>query len=110
MKPALYASSAALLLLLGATATTHAASGPDGPTEVHRYALVIGTNDGGPGRAQLRYAVTDAQAFGTVLSQLGGVAAADQIVLAEASRSQVLAGLDTLAAKVRSEPKGKRTQ
>src|SRR5262245_1818743 len=37
-----------------------------------RYALLIGSNDGGPGQAPLRYAEEDARRMGDVLTTLGG--------------------------------------
>ena len=60
-----------LLLPALAAAAPPASESPLAP--VRRFALLVGVNDGGPHRARLRYAVTDAQAFGKVLEELGGV-------------------------------------
>ncbi len=40
---------------------------------LHRFALVIGSNDGGGARDRLRYAAHDAMTIADVLKQLGGV-------------------------------------
>lgn len=76
-----------------------------------RFALVAGANDGGPGRVHLRYAVSDAEAVGAVLTQLGGVAPADLRMLTEPKREQVLEGLDWLRARSDgAAQKGDRTE
>jgi hypothetical protein len=46
-----------------------------------RFALAVGSNEGGPGRDTLLYAHSDANAFGALLGELGGVAAGDARVL-----------------------------
>jgi hypothetical protein len=61
-----------------------------GAEAIRRLALVIGANDGGPGRERLRYAVSDAQAVIQVLENLGGVAADDSRLLVEPSRETLL--------------------
>ena len=45
--------------------------------------LVIGANNGGPGRERLRYAVSDAKAMIQVLENLGGVSPDDSRLLVE---------------------------
>ncbi|MEZ0312119.1 MAG: caspase family protein [Myxococcota bacterium] len=57
-------------------------------TPVRRFALVVGVSSGGPSRTPLRYATSDAEAFAQVLSALGGVAAADKVVLVNPGRTQ----------------------
>lgn len=49
--------------------------------EVRRFVVVVGANDGGEGRAVLRYAVDDAKSFAKVLGELGGAKPRDRIVL-----------------------------
>jgi len=56
---------------------------------VRRFALLVGINDGGPGRARLRYAVTDARSFGEVLQELGGVQPQDRMMLMEGGRAEL---------------------
>jgi len=48
---------------------------------IRRFALVVGANDGGPGRVRLRYARADAERVARVLERLGGVAAEDEALL-----------------------------
>ena len=62
---------AALFLVLAAASSWPAtfAAAQAGPT---RYALLIGSNEGGPGQAPLRYAEDDARRMGDVLRTLGG--------------------------------------
>ena len=64
---------------------------------VRRFALVIGSNDGGPERVRLRYAGTDADAMATVLSELGGVRPEDLITLAEPTTHEITTAFDQLS-------------
>ena len=82
-----------LLLIL----TLHAA--PESGVALRRLAWVAGVNEGGPGRTPLRYATRDAQSFGGVLIQLGGVAEEDRLLLLGADRDQLLASLTELRAR-----------
>lgn len=75
-------------LLLGA----RGASAQTGET-LHRYALIAGSNDGGPNRVKLRYAHTDAKAMARVLRQLGGVQPGDSVLLLEPDRFDFEAGI-----------------
>ncbi|RKI64522.1 caspase family protein [Corallococcus sp. AB049A] len=90
-----------LLFALGAATPVHAAE----TAAVRRLALLVGVNDGGPERVRLRYAETDAKAFSTVLSELGGVLPQDRVLLTDVDRAGVLAGFD----KVRRLAEGVRT-
>lgn len=67
---------------------------------VRRFALLVGVNDGGPGRPRLRYAASDARAFGRVLEELGGVQPSDTLMLEEVDRAGLLRGLERLKAMV----------
>src|SRR5262245_38119966 len=71
------------------------------PSAVHRVALLAGVNDGGQGRARLRFAASDAQAFGAVMRELGGVAEGDIVMVVEGDRARLLAGLEQLSALTR---------
>jgi hypothetical protein len=66
---------------------------------VRRLALLVGVNDGGPGRVRLRYAVSDARSFDKVLGELGGVAAVDRRVLVDVGRAGLLEALGELRAR-----------
>ncbi|GHG91116.1 caspase family protein [Comamonas sp. JC664] len=60
---------------------------------VRRFALLVGVNDGGEGRARLRYAVTDARSFGDVLEELGGVQPQDKLMMMEGDRAALESAL-----------------
>ncbi len=77
-------------------------SAAETPATVRRLALLVGVNDGGPGRERLRYAVTDAQAFAKVLSELGGVALADRVMLLDTGRSGLMDGFAKMKAMAES--------
>ncbi len=55
----------------------------ENPTVVRRFALLVGSNDGGAGRQTLRYAIADAANVGSVLRTLGGVHREDLLVVDE---------------------------
>ncbi len=71
-----------------------------GRNVIRRLALVIGANDGGPGRERLRYAVSDAKAVIRVLESLGGVAADDSRLLVEPNREMLLWETERLRQRV----------
>ena len=50
---------------------------------IKRFILAVGANSGGKDRAQLRYAVSDAEAILQVFQDLGGVADEDTLFLEE---------------------------
>ncbi len=81
--------AACLFLVLGLAGPSVAVAA-DGPTiAVHRFAMVVGSNDGGTDRVQLRYAHSDAQALGLVLTELGGVAPQDRMALTDPDRAEL---------------------
>jgi hypothetical protein len=84
-----------VLLLILLPALAHAQT----PAAV-RLALVVGSNDGGPTRGRLRYAVTDAQAMARVLTTLGGVEPRHLLILAEPDRGKFLQSLDELKTRL----------
>ncbi len=75
----LAALCAALLALAATAAQATAQTTAQSPTR--RFALVMGANGGGEGRARLRYAASDARSFAAVLTELGGVREGDLVVL-----------------------------
>jgi hypothetical protein len=78
------------------------AAEPAAPTvRLRRFALLIGVNDGGPGRAKLRYATSDARSVARVLENLGGVAAGDLVFVAEPTRAAALQGFERVGALMR---------
>jgi len=51
------------------------------PLPLRRFALVAGSNDGGPQLVRLRYAESDARSFADVMEELGGVRSEDLVLV-----------------------------
>lgn len=80
-------------------------------TPLRRFALIIGSNDGGAARERLRYATRDAETVADVLRQLGGVTPVDLTLLAEPNKADVERAFDALSRRVRAERKrGQRVE
>jgi hypothetical protein len=97
----------ALLCLTSITLlTTTAAAAPAAPkptAPLRRFALVIGSNNGGKVREQLRYAGHDARTIADVLRQLGGVSQVDLSLLSEPAAGDVDRAFDELSARAKLE-------
>jgi hypothetical protein len=94
--PSLFAGSLSALLVALAASPAIASVDDAGAAapEPRRIAVVIARNDGGPDRALLRYAHSDAQAFADVLTDLGGVPPSDVRLVMEPDRARLFASLD----------------
>jgi hypothetical protein len=93
---------AATLSLLAILTLAGPAPAADAPTvRLHRFALLIGVNDGGPARAKLRYATSDALSVARVLENLGGVAPADLVFVDAPTRAAALAGFERVSSLLR---------
>ncbi|MDR0307419.1 MAG: caspase family protein [Chitinispirillales bacterium] len=68
--------------------------------EVHRFLLAAGANDGGSGRATLRYAVTDAQAFAAVLTEMGGIDERNKVFLSDPGIAEIRQGFSNIEKKM----------
>jgi hypothetical protein len=88
---------AILVLVLSSSAAFAAPATP----RLRRYLVVAGVDDGGGGRARLRYARADARSLAQVLFQLGGADRADAVIMDEPSPAALLAGLRQAAARVK---------
>ena len=66
-----------------------------------RFALVVGVNDGGRGRARLRYAGSDAESLARALVDLGGVAPADRSVLIDPDAAALRQGFEAISRQIR---------
>jgi hypothetical protein len=75
----------------------------EGAEPLRRHALLVGANDGGPGRPTLRYAHRDAEAMADVLTTLGGVTYADRVVLYDPTPAEIGSAIDALAADVAND-------
>lgn len=72
---------------------------------IRRFALIAASEEGGSGRVPLRYARSDAQAFSKVLRELGGVSAADTVVLLDSNRAALQAGIRDLEGRLTAAKK-----
>lgn len=104
-------------LLAAASQAAPAASVVTGPAETaaqaptRRIALIVGANDGGPGRVRLRYAGSDAKALARVLAEVGGIDRRDAIVLIDPGPTQFLEGFQRAQQRVRqAREAGERVQ
>jgi hypothetical protein len=93
---------APLVFALLAAAPVRAAAAPDG-VRLRRFALLVGVNNGGPTRAQLRYAASDAHAVARVLESLGGVAPTDLVFVADGSRRALQEGFAAVERMLRAD-------
>src|SRR5688572_24682119 len=86
------------LLCLVCLAGTAAADEP-----VATYAIVVGSNAGGPGQADLKYAEDDARRIGTLLVELGGYKSDQVDVVVHPTPDQLRARINALAEKVNAD-------
>lgn len=56
---------------------------------IRRYALLVGANNGGPGREPLLFAVSDTQTFAAVMYELGGLDRTDSLVAVNPTKSEL---------------------
>lgn len=89
------ASLTATLMSLAIALSVVGASAP-AAAEVHRFALVVGSNEGDPGAVPLRHAQRDALKVADVLRDLGDVPSANVRVLTETDADAVRRALDEL--------------
>jgi hypothetical protein len=98
----------AALLAVPTSAPVHASTPA---TPLRRFALVIGSNNGGNVRERLRYAGHDAETIADVLRQLGGVDQVDLDLLSEPDAHGLDHAFDVLSDRVRAERKrGQRVE
>ena len=79
-----------------------------GAAPVRRIALVVGANQGGAERVPLRWAVADAERVAGLLTEMGGVAPPDCIVLREPTRRALLDGLALVRGRAEEPRAGDR--
>jgi uncharacterized caspase-like protein len=72
------------------------------------YAIVVGSNTGGPGQADLRYAEDDARRVGTLLTELGGYKADQVDVIVHPTPDQLRARIGKLGEKITADAKAGR--
>jgi hypothetical protein len=96
---------ALIFALVGAIPLTADGAG-SGVVPLRRFALVAGSNNGGPTRMKLKYATSDARSFATVLKELGGVKDGDMLLLIDPRLSEFQDGLRRVQAMMESEREG----
>lgn len=78
---------------------------------VATYAIVVGSNAGGPGQATLRYAEDDARRVGAFLSEMGGYPASTVDVIVAPTPDVVREHVDALQRKIQADlAAGKKTR
>jgi hypothetical protein len=85
------------IVLFSLFATSNTASAQ---AVLQRFVLVAGANSGGTDRPLLRYALSDAERFERVLTDLGGVNSPDAMVLKEPKVRSLVEGLNWLSERV----------
>ncbi len=71
------------------------------PEGLRRFAMFIGSNDGGHQRVHLRYAESDARSMAEVMQELGGVAHNDSLVLLAPTSYDLEAAFHMMGARIR---------
>lgn len=67
---------------------------------VERYAFIAASNDGGVGRAKLRYAESDALSLASVFEEIGGLESKNKTILLSPTRAQFVESLQKFGDKV----------
>jgi hypothetical protein len=67
---------------------------------IRRFAIVAGSNNGGPDRVKLNYSVSDARSMLKVLNEMGGVMPGDSILLIEPDRKSFFSGINAIQKKI----------
>ena len=104
------APAAALAWVLLATSAGARAAPAPVPSRPIAYAVVLGSNSGGPGQNDLRWAEQDARRVWEVLTQLGGYDPGRVTLIARPSRDAVVQTLAAVGARLREHARrGDRT-
>ena len=67
---------------------------------VDRYAVYVGSNNGGKERQQLLYAGTDAQSFKKTMAEVGGIAEENSYLLIDPTKKEINKALADISAKI----------
>ncbi|HUJ62782.1 MAG TPA: caspase family protein [Kofleriaceae bacterium] len=89
--------------LLAACALCGTAAAQPAPTPIATYAIVVGSNAGGPGQTELRYAEDDARSVGALLVELGGYTAQQVDVVVHPTPDQLRDRLARLGERVTAD-------
>lgn len=91
------------MMTLIASLSLYASAQESAEKELHRYALLVGHNDGGAGRTPLRYAHEDARQMESVMTELGGVESEHHSLLLDPDRAALDAALDAMKTDLAAE-------
>lgn len=92
-------------LIITALAFTTGAGHAARQDVLKRYAVIVGSNNGGPDRVRLRYAVSDAKAIMDVLRKLGGVDSNSGVLLVEPRKELLIESISEIRGRVISAKK-----
>lgn len=67
---------------------------------VKRFGLFIGANQGGEGREELRYAISDASRLAELMNKHGGISKSDEFMLYDPSREAVFETFQKIKSKI----------
>lgn len=70
---------------------------------IRRFAVIVGANNGGPGRIRLRYAVSDADTVMNVLKNIGGVSENDGYLLIDPDRRNFISVMNRVRNEIISD-------
>ena len=91
------------LILALALATQAMAVTDSVPSTSRRFLVAASANDGGPGKARLRFAHQDADGMASVMRSLGGVSAQDALMLQQPDTASLLSTLRELSRRMAAE-------
>jgi hypothetical protein len=95
----------ALLAIAAALAAPRVARADEPPADdLTAYAVVVGSNPGGPGQAELRFAEDDARRVAEVLRDVGGYRPGDVELVVRPDPAAVLTAIDRIAARAAADP------
>ncbi len=87
-------------ILLPLSAASYNTANLDNTAGVDRYAVYVGSNDGGKERERLLYAGSDAQSFQKIMSEIGGVQDSNSYVLIDPSKEKIDDTLAKISTKI----------
>jgi hypothetical protein len=90
-------------LLVAATAAAARAAPADGDPDLDTYAIVVGSNPGGAGQTELRFAEDDARRVADLLGDLGGYDPQHIAVVLHPSPDAVMSAIDRVNAAVAAD-------
>lgn len=78
---------------------------------VDRYAIYIGSNNGGKEREQLLYASSDAESFKKVMAEVGGIEEANAYLLVDPTKKDINNAMEEISEKIeRNRTKSNRSE